>query len=55
MRIDYYRGRSFQLKHTNIIPDSVRVRINGRELKPSLYSVDHTSGYLAFVNPNNPS
>lgn len=56
MRIDYYReARSFQLKHTNIIPDSVRVRINGRELKPSLYSVDHTSGYLAFLNPNNPA
>lgn len=55
MRIDYYReARSFQLKHTNIIPDSVRVRINGKELKSSLYSVDHTSGYLAFVNPNNP-
>lgn len=55
MRIDYYReARSFQLKHFNIIPDSVRIKVDGREIARSLYMIDHTSGYLSFSNPNNP-
>lgn len=55
IRVDYYReSRSFQLKHVNIIPDSVRIKINGRELPSSLYSIDHTSGFLEFTDPNNP-
>lgn len=55
MRVDYYReARSFQLKHFNIIPDSVRVKVGGREIARSLYTIDHTSGYLSFTNPNNP-
>ncbi|HPV96844.1 MAG TPA: hypothetical protein PLZ78_03350 [Spirochaetota bacterium] len=55
MRVDYYReARSFQLKHFNIIPDSVRIKIDGREIARSLYTIDHTSGYLSFSNPNNP-
>ncbi len=55
IRVDYYReARSFQLKHVNIIPGSVRIKINGRELSSSLYSVDYTSGFLQFTNPNNP-
>ncbi len=55
LRINYYReARSFQLKNTNIVPDSVRIRINGREISKSLFSVDHTSGYLEFTDPNNP-
>ena len=53
--MDYYReARSFQLKHVNIIPGSVRIKINGRELSSSLYSVDYTSGFLQFTNPNTP-
>jgi hypothetical protein len=53
--IDYYRdARTFQLKHFNIIPDSVRVKVNGAELPSSLYSVDNTAGYLVFTDPNNP-
>ncbi|TAL38849.1 MAG: hypothetical protein EPN93_03725 [Spirochaetes bacterium] len=55
MRVDYYReARSFQLKHFNIIPDSVRVKVDGREIPASLYTLDLTSGYFAFVNQNNP-
>ncbi|RPI96907.1 MAG: hypothetical protein EHM32_02455, partial [Spirochaetales bacterium] len=55
IRVDYYReARSFQLKHFNIIPDSVRIKVDGREIARSLYSIDHTSGYLSFANPNNP-
>jgi len=55
IKADYYReARSFQLKHPNIIPESVRVKVDGRELQSSLYTVDLTSGYFAFVSPNNP-
>ncbi|MCX7679913.1 MAG: hypothetical protein N2316_11955, partial [Spirochaetes bacterium] len=55
LRINYFReARSFQLSHTNILPGSVRVRINGREIPQSLYTVDHTLGYLEFVDPTNP-
>ncbi|MBN2401632.1 MAG: hypothetical protein JXN64_04460 [Spirochaetes bacterium] len=56
LRVDYYReARSLQLKHMNIIPGSTRIKLNGRELPSSLYSVDHTSGFLQFTNPNNPA
>ncbi|MFH0977076.1 MAG: hypothetical protein V1874_14940 [Spirochaetota bacterium] len=55
LKVDYYReARSFQLKHVNIIPGSVRIKINARELSSSLYSVDYTSGFLQFTNPNDP-
>lgn len=55
LKIDYYReARSFQLKHFNILQDSVRVKINERELPPTLYTVDYTAGFLVFTNPNNP-
>ena len=55
IKADYYsESRSFQLKHSNIIEGSERVKINGRELDHSLYSVDYTAGYLTFNNPNNP-
>jgi hypothetical protein len=56
LRVDYYKEvNSFQLKHTNIIPGSVRIKINGRIIVSSLYTVDYTSGYLQFTSPNNPS
>jgi len=55
MAVDYYReARSFQLKHFNIIPGSLRVKVDGRVLPGSLYSVDTLSGYLIFSNPGNP-
>ncbi len=55
IRVSYYKeARSFQLKHFNIIPDSVRIKINERELASSLYSVDYTSGFLVFTNAANP-
>ncbi|MBN2039944.1 MAG: hypothetical protein JW864_07890 [Spirochaetes bacterium] len=55
IKIDYYReARSFQLKHSNIIPGSIRVKVNSRVLETSLYTVDYTSGFLQFTDPNNP-
>jgi len=55
IRADYFRdARTYQLKHGNIIPESVRVKVNGRELSPSLYVVDMTSGLFQFNNPGNP-
>ncbi|HPJ39085.1 MAG TPA: hypothetical protein PLT75_11610, partial [Spirochaetota bacterium] len=55
MRVNYYReARSFQLQHQNIIPGSMRIRINSREVPDSQYTVDYTSGFLQFTNPTNP-
>ncbi len=47
-------AKSFQLGHSNLVEKSVRVKVNSRELSSSLYSVDYTSGYLSFTDPNNP-
>jgi len=55
LKVNYYKeSRTFQLSNFNIIPGSLRVKINGREISTSLYTVDHTSGFLQFLNPNNP-
>ena len=55
MKIDFFRdARSFKLKHFNVIPNSIRVKINGREIPEHLYSVDYTSGLLMFMDQNNP-
>ncbi|MCX8122605.1 MAG: hypothetical protein N3F66_00390 [Spirochaetes bacterium] len=50
----YSQSRGFQLKHVNIIPDTVRVKINGIQIAESLYSVDPTSGFFQFTNSGNP-
>lgn len=50
----YSQARGFQLKHFNIIPDTVRVKINGMQIAESLYSVDPTSGFFQFTNTGNP-
>ncbi len=50
----YSQSRGFQLKHVNIIPDTIRVKINGIQIAESLYSVDPTSGFFQFTNPGNP-
>ena len=53
--VDYYsEARSFHLKHYNILPGSVRIKVNSREIPESLYIIDHTSGFLEFVDSNNP-
>lgn len=53
--VDYnVEARSFQLNHFNLIENSVKVKVNGKEISPSLYSVDYYSGFLVFTNPNNP-
>jgi hypothetical protein len=55
IKSEYYKeSRSFQLKHSNIILDSVHVKINGREIEASLFTVDYVAGYLNFTNPYNP-
>lgn len=50
----YAESRSFRLKHGNIIEKSVSVKINEKTIPESLYTVDYTSGYLAFTDSNNP-
>ncbi len=53
--VDYYsESRSFKLGHFNIIPDSVRIKVNQREISENLYTIDYTGGFLTFQNPNNP-
>jgi len=47
-------ARSFQLNHSNLIESSVRVKVNGRELNASKYSVDYISGLLVFTDPSYP-
>ncbi len=47
-------SRSFQLKHTNIIENSVRIKVSKKEISKSLYSVDYQSGYVTFINDSNP-
>ncbi len=55
IKIDYYKdARSFQLKHLNIIPGSVVLKIDQRQISESLYTVDYTAGYVTFNNANNP-
>ena len=55
IKVNYYKeSRTFQLAHFNIIPGSIRIKVNGREISTSLYTVDHTSGFLQFTDPNNP-
>lgn len=51
----YSQSNGFQLKHTNIIPDTLRIKINGQIIQKSLYSLDPTSGLIQFNNPNNPT
>lgn len=53
--LNYYSGeRSYQLKHTNIVEESVIVRVNGRKIDSSLYTLDAEDGLLEFDDPNNP-
>ena len=56
MGLDYYRDRrTFQLQHGNVIPGSVRIKINNREISPTLYTLDAVSGYISFPNADSPS
>ncbi|MBN2159501.1 MAG: hypothetical protein JW807_08905 [Spirochaetes bacterium] len=55
IRVDYYKeARSFQLAHMNIIPDSVVVKVDGRTIPESLYTIDYTAGYITFKSGTNP-
>ncbi|MCL2154780.1 MAG: hypothetical protein FWH53_03860 [Leptospirales bacterium] len=50
----YSEARVFKLKHDNLIEDSVRIKVDELDLSPSLYSVDHESGFVSFANFDNP-
>ncbi len=55
MSADYYaEARTFKLKNTNIVNDSVAVKVNGTRLARSLYSVDTSLGIVTFTDENNP-
>ncbi len=47
-------ARSFQLRNSNIIENSVRIRVNGIELNSSKYNVDYLSGFLSFPDQSCP-
>ncbi len=47
-------ARTFKLKHGDVIEKSVRIKINGKEIPSSLYSVDYDSGSIFFTDSNNP-
>ncbi len=55
IKLDYYReARSFQLNHMNIIPDSLTVKVDGRTISETRYTVDYTAGYINFNSPHDP-
>ncbi|HOP62333.1 MAG TPA: hypothetical protein PK906_03105 [Spirochaetota bacterium] len=47
-------SRIFQLNHSNIIKNSVRIKVAKKEITRSLYSVDHESGFITFTNSTSP-
>ncbi len=55
IKVDYYKeARSFQLSHPNIIPGSVTIKVDGRKLPDTLFSLDATAGYITFTTPSDP-
>ncbi|MCS6985205.1 MAG: hypothetical protein NZM25_08810 [Leptospiraceae bacterium] len=55
LRADFrHEVRNYRLSHTNIMRNTVVVRINGALVDPSKYYVDYNSGYFSFINPNDP-
>ncbi len=55
LRSDFrHEVRNYRLSHTNILRNSVVVRINGAVLDNSKYYIDFNSGYFSFLNPNDP-
>lgn len=53
--IDYStKGNIYKLKHSNIIPESVQVKLNQQIVSTTLYNVDTVTGIISFKNPNYP-
>ena len=50
----YSEARFFKLKHDNLIENSVRIKVDEKDLSQSLYSVDHESGFVSFSNFDSP-
>ncbi len=50
-----YDTEAYQLKHTQIIEDSVEVKVDSIIIDTSLYSLDYEQGILQFKDKNNPS
>lgn len=48
------KERTYQLKHINILENTVSVKVDGKEIKSSLYEVDGDEGTLEFTDPNSP-
>ena len=46
--------QNYKLVHAQIIKNSVRVKIDGEDISPNLYTVDHLLGFLHFKDPQNP-
>ncbi len=46
--------QNYKLRNPQIIKNSVRVKIDGVEIKSSLYRVDYLLGFLYFKDKNNP-
>jgi len=52
---DYYaEARNFKLKNTNIVKDSVTVKVNGSKIADSLYTVNRELGIIVFTDESNP-
>ncbi len=55
IKADYmHNSRNYQLKYSNLLEGSVKIKVDERTVASSLYSVDYTSGYIAFNDENNP-
>ena len=46
--------QSYKLKNSHIIDKSVRIRVDGIEINPQLYIVDHYLGFFYFLSKDQP-
>ncbi len=46
--------QSYQLKHSHILENSVKVKVDGIEVDPKLYRVDYLLGFFYFTNNKEP-
>lgn len=55
LRLDFSSEvRNYRLSHSNILQNTVRVRVNGRLVPESKYYIDYNSGYFTFIDPSDP-
>ena len=46
--------QTYKLRHTHILENSVKVKVNGAEINNNLYKVDYSLGFFYFVNKEEP-